>query len=227
MTAVDVAPRTIVCYSDISCPWAHLAVYRLHAVRVQLELTEVVTFDMRAFPLELINEMATPKLILDAEIPVAGALEPAAGWQMWQRAAHDYPVTLLLAMEAVEAAKQQSLRASETLDLALRVALFGQSRNISMRHVILSVAGECAGVDVRVLADALVRGGARVAIEQQLAVSRTDAVQGSPHLFAPDGTDVHNPGITLRWEGPAGIGFPVVESDEPTIFADILQRAAA
>ncbi|MFJ1784188.1 DsbA family protein [Streptomyces anulatus] len=184
--SLHVAPGTLVVFADIGCPWAHLAVYRLHTVRAALGLGERVRFDIRAFPLELINEMSTPKLILEAETPVVGALEPEAGWQLWQRPDHTYPVSTLLAMEAVEAAKEQGLAASETLDRALRVALFGQSRTVTMRHEILAVAREC-GVDAEELKRALVRGSARAAVEEQLAVSLSDAVQGSPHVFAPGG----------------------------------------
>lgn len=183
-------------------------------------------FDVRAFPLELINDMATPKPILDAEIPVVGGLAPAAGWQVWQRPAHEWPVTTLPALEAVEAAKEQGLRASESLDRALRQALFGHSRTISMRHEILGIAADCDGVDPDALKDALVHGRARPAIEEQLAVSLTDAVEGSPHLFLADGTDIHNPGVQRHWEGREGVGFPVVDKDEPAIYQDLLRRAA-
>ncbi|MBM7773196.1 putative DsbA family dithiol-disulfide isomerase [Actinokineospora baliensis] len=222
--AIEVAPGTIVFYADLGCPWAHIAAYRLHTTRQRLGLTERVRFDVRAFPLELINDMATPKLILDAEIPVAGALAPQARWQVWQAPAHEYPVTTVLAMEAVEVAKKQGLAASEALDLALRVALFGQSRNISMRHVVLAVAAE-AGLDAEAIKAGLVDGSARAEIERQVPLCAGDTVQGSPTLFLPDGSAHHNPGIALRWEGEWGIGFPVIERDDPTVYEDLLRRA--
>src|SRR4051812_46903483 len=106
---VAVEPRTIVVYSDIGCPWAHVAVYRLLRARARLDLDDRVTLDHRAFPLEVFNSQPTPKSILDAEIPVAGGVEPNAGWQTWQGAEHEYPVTMLPALEAVQAAKEQSL----------------------------------------------------------------------------------------------------------------------
>lgn len=136
----DVAAGTLVVYSDIACPWSHAAVYRLHETRRRLRLEGRVAFDHRAFPLELVNSRPTPRLELDAEIPVAGALAPRAGWQLWQAPASQYPVTTLPALEAVQAAKGQGLRASEELDRGLRRAFFGESRCISMRHVILEVA---------------------------------------------------------------------------------------
>lgn len=224
MTAIEVPPATIVVYGDIGCPWAHVAHHRLFAARCRLGLTEQIRFDVRPFPLELINEMATPKLILDAEIPVAGGLEPAAGWQVWQAPAHDYPVTTLLAMEAVEVSKQQGLEASVRFDRALRRALFGESRNISMRHEVLAVAQSC-DLDTAAIRDGLVSGWARGYIEEQVPLCSGDTVKGSPTLFFPDGTWVHNPGIQLTWEGAEGVGFPVVERDDPSVYGDLLRRA--
>jgi predicted DsbA family dithiol-disulfide isomerase len=224
---VDTPPGTIVVWSDVGCPWAHLAVFRLHQARNTLDLEGAVLFDHRAFLLEVANERATPRRILDAEIPVAGALEPAAGWQMWQDDPSRWPVTTLPAMEAVQAAKEQDLAASEELDRALRVAFFGRSRCISLRSVILEVAGECESVDVDRLRDALDDGRARRLVMEQHASADGEGVKGSPHLFLPDGTDVHNPGVAFRWEGEEGKGFPVITDDDPEVYTDLLQRAAA
>ncbi len=223
---VDVPPGTIVIWSDVGCPWAHLAVYRLHQARRALDLDGAVRFDHRAFVLEVANARATPRRILDAEIPVAGALDPGAGWQMWQDDPSRWPVTVLPALEAVQAAKEQDLAAAEELDRALRVAFFGESRCISLRSVILEVAGGCGSVDVDRLRAALDDGRARRAVMEQHAAAPGLGVKGSPHLFLPDGTDVHNPGVELHWEGEHGIGFPVVDADDPEVYTDLLQRAA-
>ncbi|MFN2490314.1 MAG: DsbA family protein [Actinomycetota bacterium] len=211
---IELAVGTIVVFSDIACAWAHVAVHRLHRTRARLGLQERAMLDLRAFPLEVFNERATPKLVLDAEIPVAGALEPQAGWQMWQRDAHDYPVTTLLALEAVQAAKDQGFEAAEKLDRALRVALFGQSRNISMRHEILDVASRCEGLDLDALEKRLDDGVARRTVLDQCAQARSE-VKGSPHVFLPDGSNEHNPGVKLHWEGTHGRGFPYVDRDDP------------
>jgi len=222
-----VAPGTIVVWSDLGCPWAHVAVYRLHEARRVLDLEGAVRFDHRAFVLEVANAEATPKATLDAEMPVAGALAPGAGWEVWQDDASRWPVTMLPALEAVQAAKEQSLAAAEELDRALRVAFFGHSRCISLRSVILEVAAACGSVDVDRLRAALDDGRARGAVMGQHAAAAGWGVKGSPHLFLPDGTDVHNPGVELRWEGEHGRGFPVVTGDDPAVFTGILQRAAA
>jgi predicted DsbA family dithiol-disulfide isomerase len=221
----DVAPATIAIYSDIGCPWAHLAVYRLHVTRKRLGLEDAVAFDHRAFPLEVFNERATPWRILSAEVPVAGGLDQGAGWQIWQAEPFTWPVTTLLALEAVQAAKEQGPQASERLDRALRVALFGRSRCISLRHVVLEVAAE-TGIDVPALREALDDGRARRSVFEHQREASDDEVMGSPHLFLPDGTDAHNPGIEMEWSGEHGQGFPMVAKDDPAVYEDLLRRAA-
>ncbi|HEX9969134.1 MAG TPA: DsbA family protein [Acidimicrobiales bacterium] len=224
---MDLAPGTIVVWSDLGCPWAHCAVSRLLRTRAELGLDHRVRLDHRAFPLELFNERPTPKLVLDAEIPVVGAIEPDAGWQLWQQPDHEYPVTMLLALEAVQAAKEQSLEASEHLDRALRRAFFERSRCISLWSEVVAAAASCPAVDVETLRKSLEDGRGRRAVLDQLDQARRDDVQGSPHLFLPDGTDAHNPGVQVHWEGPHGEGFPVVDGDDPSVYCDLLQRAAA
>ena len=51
-------------------------------------------------------------------------------------------------------------------------------------------------------------------------------VEGSPHLFLPDGTDVHNPGIEMHWMGDHGKGFPHIDADDPSVYDDLIRRAA-
>ena len=223
---IEVPRKTVVMFADIACPWAHAAVHRFHVTRDRLELHDAIRLDVRAFPLELINDQSTPKRILEAEIPVVGTMEPDAGWQIWQARPDEWPVTILPALEAVYAAKRQGLEASEELDRALRRALFGHSINISMQHEIIEVAESCPLVDTSVLEKVLIDGEARSAIFGDLEIAQTDQVQGSPHFFLSDGTNVHNPGVTVRWEGEHGAGFPVVEKDEPSIYEDLLERAS-
>ena len=223
---VEVAPGTVVLFSDIGCPWAHVAVSRFLAARRRLGLDDDVLLDHRAFPLELFNERPTPWRILGAEIPVVGALDPDAGWQMWQGEAFQWPVTTLLALEAVQAAKEQGLRASEQLDRALRVAFYAASSCISLRHVVLAAAERCPDLDAGALADALDEGRGRRQVIDHWRQAPEWQVQGSPHFFLSDGTDVHNPGVESRWEGEKGTGFPVVTAWDPGVYDDLLLRAA-
>lgn len=224
---IQVDPGTIAVYADIGCPWAHLALYRLHRARREAALEGEVLFDIRPFPLEIFNEQPTPKLILDAEIAAVGAADPDAGWQMWQRPPYEYPVTMLPPMEAVEAAKEQGLAASEELDRALRLAFFGRSEVVSLLSVIAAAAARCERVDTDKLMEALEDGRARAALMARVEEARSDEVKGSPHVFLPDGTEAHNPGIEMHWEGEHGKGFPVVDAFEPRAYEELMQRAAA
>ena len=223
----DVEPGTIAVYADIGCPWAHLCLYRLHEAIDAAGLTGRLEIDNRPFALEVVNGRPTPKLTLDAEVAVVGALDPEAGWQMWQGELHEYPVTMLPPMEAVEAAKEQGLGVAAALDQALRAAFFAESKTVSMRHVILDVAGRVPGLDRERLAQRFDEGAARASLMRGIARSQDDdAVQGSPHVFLADGGEMHNPGIEMEWEGEHGKGFPVVHSDDPSVYADIVRRSA-
>lgn len=203
-------------WSDLGCPWSHAVVWRLHDARRRLGLDGRVAFDHHAFPLELFNSEPTPRPQRDADWPIAAQLAPRAGWQEWSAPAHAWPVTMLPPMEAVLAAKLQSLTASEELDRGLRRAFFGESRCISLRHVILEVATECESVDVGALTGALDDGRARRALFDDWAIARGDEVRGSAHLFAPDGTNAQNPGITIGWiPDGAGGGSTFIEADDP------------
>jgi predicted DsbA family dithiol-disulfide isomerase len=158
-------------------------------------------------------------------MPVTGALEPDAGWQMWQRPEHEYPVTMLPALEAVHATKEQGVELAEQLDRALRRGFFGDSRTVSMRHEILDIAATVPGLDVDALARALDDGRARSALAKDREIAEGDEVDGSPHVFLPGGSSVHNPGIEMHWEGEHGEGFPVVDKDDPSIYEQMLAAA--
>ena len=219
-------PGVIVVYSDIWCSFAHITIRRMHDARERLGLVGEVAFDLRAFPLELLNNASSPRTGTDSEAARMSILEPSAGWQLWQAKDWLYPSTMLPALEAVQAAKLQSLRAAEELDLALRRAFWAESRNVSNRKVILDAAATTS-VDVPALTEALDDGRARKALSEQAALSATDTVRCSPHLFLPDGTDHANPGIESGWEGRYGVGYPIVKSDDPTVVEGLIKRAAA
>jgi predicted DsbA family dithiol-disulfide isomerase len=226
-TTIDLTPRpgVITVFADIWCSFAHIAIHRLHTTRERLGLNGQVHFDLRAFPLELLNDAPSPRAGTDSEVGRMGQQEPGAGWQLWQAKEYLYPSTTLPALEAVIAAKEQSLHASEQLDLGLRKAFWAESRCISNRKVIMDVAESTGAVDTVALAAALDDGRARKALSTDAAISATDRVNCSPHLFLPDGTDHANPGIEVHWEGDYGVGWPVVTKDDPTVFEDLIKRA--
>jgi predicted DsbA family dithiol-disulfide isomerase len=221
------SPRTIVVYSDLNCSFAHIAIHRLHETRRRLGLEGIVWFEHRAFPLELFNERVNRRPGVDSEVSVVGALEPGAGWQLWQRPDWEYPVTTLPALEAVQAAKAQGWAASEQLDRGLRRAFWGESRCISMRHVIVEVANEAGVVDTDALMADLDSGRARQAVIRDYERARGGRVRCSPHVFLYDGTESANPGIERRWiNGEFGVGFPFIDSDDSSVYDKLLTRAA-
>jgi predicted DsbA family dithiol-disulfide isomerase len=228
LTAIRAEPGTVQIWSDIGCPWAHVAVWRLWDARRRLRLEERVRFDHRIFPLELFNSEPTPRNELEPEMPICASLAPRAGWQPWSAPDWAWPVTMLPAMEAVQAAREQGPAASEALDRGLRRAFWAESRCISLRHVILEVASETDGLDLAGLADALDSGRARRTVHDHWDLAKTDAVQGSPHLFAPDGTNAQNPGLEMEWsQGDDGVWLPTILRDDPSAYEDLLRRAAA
>lgn len=218
---------TIIVFSDLWCSFAHLAVHRLHTIRRQLGLQDAVIFDHRAFPLELLNGASSPRPGTDSEVAAIGRLDPGAGWRLWQAPDWTYPSTTLPALEAVQAAKEQNLAASEALDLALRHAFWVESRNISLRPVILAAAADTGALDVGALTDALDNGRARRLVMQHYQLAQTDAVVCSPHLFLPDGTNHANPGIDVHYTAGYGVGFAIATADDPSVYQTLLKRAAA
>ncbi|MFL6241263.1 MAG: DsbA family protein [Actinomycetes bacterium] len=223
-------PGTVAVWGDIACPWASLAVHRLHAARTRLGLDDQVRIDLRAFPLELVNGRCTPKRTIDAEVAAIGAHEPALAWQSWQRRVDEYPSSVLIALSAVQAAKDESvggLRASEEIDHALRKAFYRDSRPIGQWTEVFEVAMSCSGLDTDALTEVMLSGaGLRAVVEQHDFAERND-VKGSPHLFCPDGSDFHNPGISMKWTKEQGRGFLVIEKDDPSIYDELLHRAVA
>lgn len=216
----------VVFWSDVACPWGTLGVWRWHQACARAGIP--VEIDHRVFPLELLNGRCSPKQILDAEMPVTGALEPSFGYRLWTEPEWQWPVSSLPAMEAVQAAKEQSLKLSSALDLALRKAMFTDSRCITMRHVIEDVARGVDGLDADAVLAALDDGRARHRILEDLAVAETGRIKTSPHVFLPDGSDHVNPGVTFHWEGEPGAGgYPIVDSDDASVFDALVSSALA
>lgn len=228
-------PGVLQVWSDLLCPFAHVALHGLRAARAAFppdDLAAAVQIEHHVFPLELFNG-PHPRRGTDTEAVGLGQIAPRAGFRVWTAADDLYPHTVLLAAEAVLAATAQSLRAGEALDAALRTAFWTDSRSIAHRNVILDIAAvtaaaePTAGLDLTVLADAIDTGRHRIDVTSDYALAQTDAIGGSPTFVLPDGTTVTNPGIIVHWEGPWAAGYPVVDSHDPAVYPDLLRRAAA
>ncbi len=223
-----VTPGSIQVWSDLLCPFAHLALHRLRQARDRIGVD--VPVEHRTFALELFNG-PHPRRGTDTEAVGVGQAAPELDWRVWSGPDDAYPHTVLLAAEAVHAAQAQSFAAGEALDLALRRAVWTSSRSISLRAVVLEVADEVAtagtDLDVAALTDALDSGRHRADVFADHAVAQTDAVAGSPTLRLADGTAATNPGTAVTWIGPWAAGFPVVDRHEPAALDALVRRAAA
>jgi hypothetical protein len=191
-----------------------MAALALHAVRRRARQRRMMLLvDHRAFPRELLERRATPMDVVDGEITAITTAHPDLQWASWSGPDTGYPVTTLLAMEAVQAAKQPEsggLPASDQLDAALRHAFLVQNRCISLYTVIVEVARTCPLVDTEALVQSLVAGTGRAQVMAQWVTAAGDDVVGSPHLFTAGGFDEYSPGGTVSWpDGPGG--GPVLE----------------
>ena len=193
-------------WSDIGCPWASLALHTLHAAAEHNHQPLVI--DHRAFPLELFNRRATPKPIIEAEIVAIAGLCPQLNWRQWSAPDGTYPVTMLPAMAAVQAAKDEQIggwAASDELDTRLRHAFYSEGRCISMHSEILDIAAACTSVDEKALATALEQGRGVADVYAQWRIAKKAPVTGSPHLFS-NTVGLHNPGVEYRWTAPPDDG---------------------
>lgn len=180
-------------YADLYCPYAYLAAYRLR--RLREEYAGRVEVAHRSLALEYVNREPTPKRVLDVELPVLMLEEPGIPYRPWAAPDSEWPVTMWPAFEAVKCAERQGLALADELDWRIRVAFFAESRCVSMRHVLIALAGE-AGLDVDRFTADLDSG---VAKQEVVAEARQGwevlQVDGSPTLVLPGGEQVSNPGL--------------------------------
>lgn len=217
-------PGGLVVFTDVLCPWATVVVLRLRAARRELGVD--VPLVHLAHPLELLLGRPASRRVVDAEIPMCAAVAPDFGWSVWQGRLDEYPFSSLLAVEAVQAARRQSERAAEELDLELRRAVFVESRCISAWHEVLTAAGRCESVDVEQLTADLEAGAARAAVFRQSAAARAGAAECSGTVVAPDGNALCAPGLRTGWlGGRVPRGTPVVLGDEPDAYRDLVLQA--
>jgi len=219
-------PGAVVVFSDVACPWGTVVILRLHEARAALGLQDQVPIVHLAHPMELLNDRLLPRRIIDAEIPLCASVTPQFGWSLWQGRLDEYPVTSLLAAQAVQAARRQSELAAEELDLALRRAFFVQSRCISVRSEIRAAAGSCEHVDVPQLLDDLDDGEVYEAVLRQSATAMAGAASCSGYVVLPDGSGVCNPGVRTEWHGRLPGGTPVLVADEPDVYRQLVEMAA-
>ena len=199
-------------WSDIHCPWALIAVHRLRLARARLSAD--VVFVPRAWPLEWVNRRGTPRDILEVEVAALASHEP----ELFNRYSDpSWPSTFLPAFELVAAADRiGGAELAEHVDYALRLAFFRDSVDVSIEDGLrqsLDIAREYQpDCDVEAVMNAWLTLDVRSDVVRHFQESRDVAIQGSPQIVWPDGTSVHNPGMTDHsWQG----GLVRIKSTDP------------
>jgi predicted DsbA family dithiol-disulfide isomerase len=142
-------------------------------------------------------------------------LVPEVDWRVWDAPSWHYPVSTLLALEAVQAARHMTdgQVVSDRLDAALRRAWYVEGRCISVPSEIEEIARCVEGLDATLLMSALERGSHRHSLYEDWREAAQGAVRGSPHFFGPQGQHLHNPGVRYHWtKSPDDGGVPRFET---------------
>jgi predicted DsbA family dithiol-disulfide isomerase len=204
--------QTVDIWSDIHCPWALVAVHRLRLARERLSAD--VVFVPRAWPLEWVNRRGTPRGILDVEVAALASHEP----ELFNRYSDpSWPSTFLPAFELVAAADRiGGAGLAADVDYALRLAFFRDSVDVSIEAGLrqsLDIARKYQpGCDVEAVMRAWLTLDVRSDVVRSFQQSRHVAIQGSPQIVWPDGSSVHNPGMTDHsWRG----GLVRINSTDP------------
>jgi predicted DsbA family dithiol-disulfide isomerase len=175
-------------WAEYYCPWCYVAAVRLHAL--QKEYEGRVLAITRFFPIELVNGEEPPRDILEQEWWLAAIQEPAAPFIPYTA---DWPTTTLPAFDAVWAARQQGWAVAMDLDLRVRRAFFGESRNIGSRDVLLEIARD-PELDFARFERDFASPAARAAVTEESTLAREQYhVRGTPTLMLSDGTRVRPP----------------------------------
>jgi hypothetical protein len=183
-----------------------VAVHRLRKARAKHHLD--VVFDMRAWPLELVNRRGTPRHVVEPETAVLANHEP----ELFSKFdGPSWPSTFLPAFELVAATRRLlGLRAAEDVDYHVRLRFFRDSADVSQRHELYQ-----AVVDADLNADAVLdvwdNQPVRADVLADFARSKGLPIKGSPQIFWPDGSATHNPGIAMEMVR----GLPRVLRDDP------------
>jgi predicted DsbA family dithiol-disulfide isomerase len=176
-------------WAEYYCPWCYVAAVRLHALQKEYEGRALAI--TRFFPIELVNGEEPPRDILEQEWWLAAIQEPAAPFVPFTG---EWPTTTLPAFDAVWAARQQGWPVAMDLDLRVRRAFFGESRNIGSRDVLLEIARDTAELDFARFERDFASPAARAAVTAESALARERYhVRGTPTLMLSDGTRVRPP----------------------------------
>lgn len=188
---------TIEIYSSMECPYAYLATYRLR--QVWPDYAGRVQLIWRALSLEYINKRGVSKPTHDAELGFFPQIEPALPLQSWSRPDWEWPTTMWPACEALACAQTQSPEAAFAMSWGLRQAFFVESRSLSLRHELFTIAEQVATetqLDLDQFKNDWDSGRYK---SQVIAESRRGwhdlKVNSSATFVLPDGRQINNPAV--------------------------------
>lgn len=162
-------------FADVACPFTHVGLRRLAAHRDALGHHDVL-FQVRAWPLELVNGQPIDRVDVTEEIEELR--RDAASDLFAQYAEASFPVSSLPALDLAHAAARADDRVGEQVSLALRTALFEDGRDVANP----SVLGEIADTHGVTVDPELDRAGVLADWDE----GKARGVQGSPHFFMGD-----------------------------------------
>ncbi len=195
MTEPPTPTPAIEVYADVVCPFTHVGLYRLFALRD--EIRPDVAIDVHAWPLEIVNGELVAREMLAEEIEALRTkIAPAlfAGFD-----ADAFPMSSLPALALAARAYREDVRAGELVSRAVRDAIFEHGRDLRDPDELASI-GESVGVG---LPDDHDRG----AVLADLETGHARGVVGSPHFFVGD-ADFFCPTLDIaRTDGRLEISF--------------------
>ena len=129
----------ILIYFDYLCPWCYIAFVRLQTLKE--EYGESITFTWKSFPLKLYGVESSSPSRLNWAIARATEEEKSIRFKPWPESL-PLPSSSMPALEASKCAQLQGREAFERYHLLLFKSYFEQSKDISHREVLHSIARE-------------------------------------------------------------------------------------
>ncbi len=202
-------------WSDLMCPWGYLAGIYLRRARDEYG-TDHVELAFRMWPRDVAEDAPQVPSRLDAEMVAAAQHEPNA---FSRYVAPTWPSSSLLASEAQRWGYSLGPEVGETLDLALRRALFLHGHDLSRITELVKIAHN-EGLDGDHLAASLRSGRFRSDVERDISEG-AQLVKTTPTIVVA-GVAYENPGFDLDWVR----GIPVVAAAHPGVYREIVESAA-
>ena len=223
---------TIEVYSDIHCPWAYLAVYRLR--RLWPEYAGRLQVVWRALSLEYVNQRGTPKPILDSETALMRRIEPELPIERWPRPDWQWPVTFWPAFEALACAQAQGHEEAFAMSWGLRHAFFAEGQSPVIRSDLFAIARTVAAaspLDLARFQDDWDHGRYKMSVLDDSRRGWEELKAGaSPTFVLPDGYQVSNPAAGhADMDGQTGVihSYTPYEGDPLAVYRALLDRAIA